>query len=112
MTVVHNNHSLKDLNSFGLDSQAARFSRPGDLESLSSLLERETNDQQHLLVLGEGSNILFMNHFDGLVIQPGMKGIEVIEDDGEELIVRVGASENWDHWFSTPRTRDGSDWKI
>jgi UDP-N-acetylmuramate dehydrogenase len=89
---------MKDLNSFGLDSQATRFARPGDFESLSSLLEREVNQQQPLLVLGEGSNILFMKHFNGLVIQPGMKGIEVIEDDGEELIVRVGASENWDHW--------------
>jgi UDP-N-acetylmuramate dehydrogenase len=97
MTDVHNNYPLKDLNSFGLDSHATRFARPGDLESLSSLLERESNHQQPLLVLGEGSNILFMNHFDGLVLQPGMKGIEVSEDDGEELIVKVGASENWDH---------------
>jgi len=98
MTNVYNNHSLKDLNSFGLESHATRFARPGDLESLKSLLERESNHQLPLLVLGEGSNILFMNHFDGLVIQPGMKGIEVTEDDGEELIVKVGASENWDHW--------------
>ena len=59
MTDVHNNYPLKDLNSFGLDSHATRFARPGDLESLSSLLERESNHQQPLLVLGEGSNILF-----------------------------------------------------
>jgi len=98
MTKVHLNYSLKDLNSFGLDSQATRFARPGDLESLISLLDQEDNHQLPLLVLGEGSNILFMDHFDGLVIQPGMKGIEVVEDHGEELIVRVGASENWDHW--------------
>jgi UDP-N-acetylmuramate dehydrogenase len=51
-----------------------------------------------LLVLGEGSNILFRNNFDGLVIQPGMKGIEVVEENTEHVVVKVGASENWDHW--------------
>jgi UDP-N-acetylmuramate dehydrogenase len=32
------------------------------------------------------------------VINPGMKGIEVVEDLGEQLLIRVGAAENWDHW--------------
>jgi UDP-N-acetylmuramate dehydrogenase len=98
MLAVQHHHQLRNLNSFGLDSQASRFARPVDAESLSNLLEQEFNHPGSLLVLGEGSNILFRNHFDGLVIQPGMKGIELIEEDGAELVVKVGASENWDNW--------------
>ena len=96
MNDIHPNHHLKNLNTFGLDAKAAHYARPKDMESLSNLLENETYSQMPLLVLGEGSNILFRNNFDGLVIQPGMKGIALVEEDGEKLVVKVGASENWD----------------
>jgi UDP-N-acetylmuramate dehydrogenase len=96
--MIHKHHHLKKLNSFGLDSEAACFARPEDLESLVAILEQHNDDRLPLLVLGEGSNILFRSNFDGLVIQPGMKGTEVVHENGEELIVRVGASENWDNW--------------
>jgi len=98
--MIHRHHHLKKLNSFGLDSEAACYARPEDLESLVSVLEHNHRGQLPLLVLGEGSNILFRNNFDGLVIQPGMKGIEVVHENGEELIVKVGASENWDSWVN------------
>ena len=32
------------------------------------------------------------------VIHPDVLGIELLEDDGEQVLVRVGASENWDQW--------------
>ncbi|MEA3460875.1 MAG: UDP-N-acetylmuramate dehydrogenase [Bacteroidota bacterium] len=100
MIQILQNHSLTELNSFGLKTEARLFARPVDIESLSGLLEETSMDQMPLLVLGEGSNILFRTNFDGLVIQPGMKGMELIEENGDELVVKVGASENWDHWVA------------
>jgi UDP-N-acetylmuramate dehydrogenase len=96
--MIHSHHQLRKLNSFGLDSEAAWYARPEDVESLVSILEHDNNRKQPVLVLGEGSNILFRNNFNGLVIQPGMKGIEVAQEKGDELIIRVGAAENWDNW--------------
>jgi len=100
MNDIHPNHQLKDLNSFGLHTKAKHYARPKDLESLSNLMENEAFSQMPLLVLGEGSNILFRSDFEGLVIQPGMKGIEIVEENGEELVLKVGASENWDSWVN------------
>lgn len=100
MNDIRPNHQLKDLNSFGLHIKAAYYARPKDMKALSNLMENETYSQMPLLVLGEGSNILFRNDFEGLVIQPGMKGIEIVEENAEELVVKVGASENWDSWVS------------
>lgn len=97
-TMIHIDHQLKRLNSFGLEIKAACYTRPDDIESLSSLLQNSKYNQMPLLLLGEGSNILFRSNFDGMIIQPGMKGIDLIEEDGEEILVRVGASENWDNW--------------
>jgi len=89
---------MKAYNTFSLDTRAAHYSRPVNLESLSNILDDENYKQMPLLVLGEGSNILFRNDFEGLVIQPGMKGIDVVEENGKAIVVKVGASENWDQW--------------
>jgi UDP-N-acetylmuramate dehydrogenase len=98
MTDLYTHYSLQKLNTFGLDIHAARFCRPKSLESLTKILEQEEIRELPRLIIGEGSNLLFMSNFEGIVINPGMAGIEVLEDDGEELLVRVGASENWDQW--------------
>ena len=98
MTDIARHRSLKELNTFGLDSQAAHYTRCTDTESLSRLMEDESLGRMPLLVLGEGSNILFRNNFEGLVLQPGMKGIELLEENGSEVLVKVGAAENWDRW--------------
>jgi len=98
MIPVHPNSPLKEFNSFGLEVRAGRYTRPTDVNVLNELFNDSGLHQMPLLVLGEGSNILFRNHFDGLVIQPGMKGVECLERNEEEVVVKVGASENWDHW--------------
>lgn len=98
MIQVYQNSSLKEFNTFGLETRARHYARPVDMEALKELLKQNGMNNQPLLVLGEGSNILFLNNFEGLVIQAGMKGMELLEDEGEEVLVKVGASENWDHW--------------
>ena len=100
MIDIYHKYPLKDLNSFGLDYRAASYARPENLEALCEVLEDTSYSQIPVLVLGEGSNILFRDDFDGLVLQPGMKGVEVVEEKGDELVVKVGASENWDSWVS------------
>ena len=100
MIHIHHKQSLRKFNSFGLNSTVSYFASPGDLETLGAILENDLTRQLPLLVLGEGSNILFRNNFEGLIIQPGMKGIEVVEEQEDYLVVKVGASENWDHWVA------------
>jgi UDP-N-acetylmuramate dehydrogenase len=98
MIAVHQNQQLKALNSFGLGTRAAYYCRPDNVETLGAILKDKHYSHMPQLVLGEGSNILFRNDFEGLVIQPGMKGVEIVEENHEKLIVKVGSSENWDSW--------------
>ena len=48
--------------------------------------------------MGEGSNILFTKDFEGLIVNPGMRGIELLEENESEALIKVGAGENWDNW--------------
>ena len=98
MSDVYHHYSLKEANSFGIDAHTSMFATPGNPEELGTLLETYDYQKLPFLVMGEGSNILFKNDFEGLVVNPRMNGIELVENDGDDVVVRVGASENWDNW--------------
>jgi UDP-N-acetylmuramate dehydrogenase len=52
------------------------------------------------LILGGGSNVLFTKDFNGLVIKNAIKGIEIIKEDDDLVLVKCYAGENW-HEFVT-----------
>lgn len=100
MAVMQRQYSLKELNSFGINAYASLYTSPESEKALIQLLEEHSIDQMPRLILGEGSNILFKGDYEGLIIRPGMKGMEVLEENDREVLVRVGAAENWDNWVS------------
>ncbi len=98
MTDLKKQFSLKNYNTFGLPVKADWFFKATSLQSLSKVLEQSEIRELPRLIIGEGSNILFTDNFKGLVIHPAMKGIQIVEDQGEQVLIRVGAAENWDQW--------------
>ena len=95
MLTIIENKSLKKLNSFGLNVTAAKYSNP---ENIADAIEIFNNsDEKNTLILGEGSNLLFSQNFEGLVIHPGILGKEIIEEDSDKVILRVFCGENWDN---------------
>jgi len=51
------------------------------------------------LIIGGGSNVLFTEDYDGLVIKISVKGIES-QADGENILVNAGAGEVWNDLVS------------
>ena len=96
MPELHHHFSLKNQNTFGIEIHAALFSRPRSLEEIVSVLEKYGQDQLPLLVMGEGSNLLFLEDYEGLVIRPGFGRIELLEKQNSHVLVNVGAGVNWD----------------
>ncbi len=48
-----------------------------------------------LFILGGGSNILFTKNFNGLVLKNEILGFEILEEDDEAVLIKVGAGMNW-----------------
>jgi UDP-N-acetylmuramate dehydrogenase len=48
------------------------------------------------LVIGGGSNLLFVNDFEGTVFHSCIKGVEIISSEGDDILLRVGSGMNWD----------------
>jgi UDP-N-acetylmuramate dehydrogenase len=82
-------------NTFRVPARAALLAEVHEPVTLAELLALPEVDGRPLLVLGEGSNVLFTRDFDGLVLAMANRGIEVLEDAGEAVRVRAAAGEDW-----------------
>jgi UDP-N-acetylmuramate dehydrogenase len=90
------NKSLKSLNTFGFDAKARYFAAPVSMDEIISLVADVRQNGIPLFILGGGSNVVFARDFDGLVMCPQIKGIELVDDDDEYVSVKVGAGIVWD----------------
>ena len=90
------NVNLQPYNSFGFKAIAKLFVEINDIDELQRLIATPEFKTEKRLVLSGGNNILFTNElFDGLVILMNNKGIEVVYEDGDDLVVRAQAGEDW-----------------
>ena len=90
------NVNLKPYNSFGFDAVAKYFIEINDLKDLQTLIKSSELQKRKTLILSGGNNILFQNDmFDGLVVYINTKGIEILQEDENEVIVRAQAGEDW-----------------
>ncbi|MGZ4047771.1 MAG: UDP-N-acetylmuramate dehydrogenase [Bacteroidia bacterium] len=92
------NHSLKKLNTFGIDASARYFTEFSSIEEIKEILSEPKFSNLNRLILGGGSNLLFTKNFDGIVLKNNLKGIELIKEDADFYYVRSAAGEVW-HTF-------------
>ena len=92
MTITHNT-SLKFFNTFGIDALAKSFCNITSIEGLTDVLkEQHTNP---LFILGGGSNMLLTKDIEALVLHINIKGIEVVSETKNTVIIKAMAGENW-----------------
>jgi len=92
--MLSKNISLKSYNTFGIQSKAEYFSTFDSVKGLNQIIR--SNNDQPLLVLGGGSNILLKSEVvNALVIVNQIKGKTITKETDLEVYVKVGAGENW-----------------
>ncbi len=92
---IQENYSLKNHNTFGVEVSAKYFAEIKSLDQLTQILRNTSVQKFKMLFLGGGSNVLFTQDFDGVVLQLNLKGIseKIINDN--EVLVTSQAGENW-----------------
>lgn len=89
-----NDYSLLAHNTFGMDVSCRRFVEFSTVDELLGVLPSLSSDSR-LLVIGGGSNLLFLDDFKGTVLHSAVKGIEAVPCKGGVLL-RCGSGETWD----------------
>lgn len=91
---VFRNGSLKKFNTFNVDEKAKVLVEIDRVSDLFTFLTKE-NQKDKMLVLGGGSNILFTKSYEGIIISLKNKGIELIDEDENNILVEISSGESW-----------------
>lgn len=93
---IKENFNIKSLNTFGINADAKLYTEVASVNDLEELNHYILKTKIPTLILGGGSNILFTNNFNGLVVKINLKGIELISQDEAHYYVKAMAGEVWD----------------
>ena len=92
---IQENISLKPFNTFGIEVQARFFTRAKSIDELKAAIGFAKDKNLPLLFLGGGSNVLFTENYNGLVVLVQMKGITTQPAGENEVLVTAQVGENW-----------------
>ena len=83
-----------------MDVKASLFIEYDSVEELKQILRDYSLEGDRWLHIGAGSNLLFTGDYPGIVLHSCIRGFEVVAEDAETVIVRVGAGEVWDDFVA------------
>jgi UDP-N-acetylmuramate dehydrogenase len=97
---IHENLSLRQYNSFGIDVKAKLLADFSSLDQLQEILTyvQQLSPRAPRMILGAGSNLLFTKDYNGLVLKNEIGGIRLVKEDDTFIYLNVGAGVNW-HLF-------------
>jgi UDP-N-acetylmuramate dehydrogenase len=95
--------SLRPLNTFGVEARAAWLLTVPASGTLPEALADPRIVGLPLMCIGDGSNLLLVGDFPGVVLRQASTGLAVLEDDDTGAHVRADAAVGWDGFV---------DWSI
>ena len=90
---IKHNISLKPYNTFGIDVLAKHFVSIESIDALKKVLSLKNYPE--IFILGGGSNMLLTKDVTALVLHLNLKGVSIISEDENHVIVQASAGENW-----------------
>ena len=91
--MIEENVNIAPYTTFGVNAKAKSLGVFSSTDELKTLLQE--NRQPQIMILGGGSNVLFTQDHEGLILLNKIEGIRLVQEDDEIALIRVGAGENW-----------------
>jgi UDP-N-acetylmuramate dehydrogenase len=92
---IQKDFSLQPYNTFGLEATADYYAEAQSVHELTEILRNPVWKRAPKFILGGGSNVLFTQNVNALVIRPDIKGIYQISEDEARVWLKVGGGEIW-----------------
>ncbi|MGY8818547.1 MAG: UDP-N-acetylmuramate dehydrogenase [Pseudomonadales bacterium] len=93
--LIEQGYSLKALNTFAVEARAAYFAEARDDLAVTEAINEACRLDVPLWILGGGSNLVLTGDVQALVLHMASRGIRVLEDDGQQVVIEAEAGEPW-----------------
>lgn len=97
--ILERQKDLTAFNTMALPSVAEFYCRLERCEDIEPLLQFAQQQQLEVHILAGGSNSLLAERLPGLLIHIACKGIELISESAEQVLLKVAAGEVWDEFL-------------
>lgn len=91
---IYKNYSLRAHNTFMMDVTCDRFVEVESESDIPAMVMKGLF-REPFYILGGGSNTLFTQHYHGTIIHPVFKGISIMEETDDSVLLAVSAGEEW-----------------
>lgn len=92
---LQENATLQPYNTFGIEASTRYLVRINSLPQLQEFIAHPTLSKLPRLILGGGSNVLFTQDWEGVTLLNELKGIEIISEDENDVVIKAASGENW-----------------
>ena len=93
--LISQNFCLKPFTTFGVEVRANEFAVISSVADLNELFDEGFLKKKPLMVLGGGSNVLFTDHFKGLMLSCQIRGKQIVKETDDEIFIKIGSGEYW-----------------
>jgi UDP-N-acetylmuramate dehydrogenase len=93
--LIKSNFCLKPFNTFGIEVEARQAAMVTSVTDLQELFDDGHLHRQSVLILGEGSNVLFTGYFEGLVLLNQIRRKKIIRETDDHIFLQVNGGEFW-----------------
>ncbi|MBR2980772.1 MAG: UDP-N-acetylmuramate dehydrogenase [Odoribacter sp.] len=92
--------SLKELHTFATEESCKCHIACHNTQDIQQVISDFLQKGTPYLVIGGGSDIVFTEHFNGIVISPLIMGIDIVSEGTNSTLVRAGAGVVWDDFVN------------
>jgi UDP-N-acetylmuramate dehydrogenase len=94
---IHTNIPLKNYTSMKIGGNARFMTEVRTAKEIQMVYKNAKSQKLPIFILGGGSNVIVKDEgFNGIVVRMRIPGFEIISDDINNTIFKIGAGENWD----------------
>ncbi len=106
MLKIEKNFNLAPYTTFKIGFPAEFFAVVKSLEDLRAAIDWAKENEQPISILGGGSNILITKKVKGLVLKNEIRGMEIIDEQPDYVLVEAKSGESWTKFVNYTVGRD------
>lgn len=94
---IHTNIPIKNYLTMKIGGTSRFMADAFSPDDVVHLVQKAREQSLPLYVIGGGSNIIAKDEqYDGIIVRNRIKGFEVLQEDANSVVIKVGAGEVWD----------------
>ena len=98
--MIQENVDITRRHTFGITTQARAWADYNSIEELRQILSEAHRRELNYMPIGEGSNLLFVKDYNGLLLHSTISTLNVIPCGENEILVQAGSGWGWDDFVA------------